>query len=401
MEPRGRTGSTGEAATSPGRDHALDGLRGLAALIVVCFHCLMAATWIYTREHDSGLRAAFGWALRTLFFGRFEVYVFFVLSGYVLTRPFLRRRADGARWTGYAVSRVFRLYLPAWGALALSAALVAFYIRLHPAGANYWLRLELGQPLHASDARDLLLGSRHRLNDAYWSLEYEVMFSVLLPLFVLWARFRCRRPGMWLVKFVVAFAVIAWGFRSGYPVAQYLPMFSTGAVLAADGDLATAAVRRLLKPSPWPLLGLIVAALMSALWLQAQFLSHLRYHQSRTALSYLALAVAATLVVLASLGSAGLRRFLQRQAVQWLGTRSFSLYLVHGPVVFAIVTMTLPTLHALAIVPSLAASLVLAEAFYRLVEHPAHRFARAAGTVAADAWRRRSGSDDEPVPLPA
>ena len=69
-------------------------------------------------------------------------------------------------------------------------------------------------------------------------------------------------------------------------------------------------------------------------------------------------------------------RLLSTPRLLWLGTRSFSLYLVHEPIVvsFAVLLPSMPVVAHLLIV--LPVSLVVAHAFHRGVEAPAHRTAR-------------------------
>jgi peptidoglycan/LPS O-acetylase OafA/YrhL len=69
---------------------------------------------------------------------------------------------------------------------------------------------------------------------------------------------------------------------------------------------------------------------------------------------------------------------LQRRPVQWLGSRSFSLYLVHHPIVVACASaLHRPGLVVL-LVTAVPVSFLAAEAFFRAVERPAHRVAREA-----------------------
>ncbi|HWI75194.1 MAG TPA: hypothetical protein VNT55_24745, partial [Baekduia sp.] len=104
----------------------------------------------------------------------------------------------------------------------------------------------------------------------------------------------------------------------------------------------------------------------------------------------------AILAVVLPLVYASVARPLCSAPMQWLGTRSFSLYLVHFPIVLACAygfgRPGLPVLAATAI----PASLLAAEAFHRVVERPCHRLARAA--TAQVAARRRPASVAEPLP---
>jgi peptidoglycan/LPS O-acetylase OafA/YrhL len=70
--------------------------------------------------------------------------------------------------------------------------------------------------------------------------------------------------------------------------------------------------------------------------------------------------------------------------MQWLGRRSFSLYLTHEPVVVALaVGLHLPSIWVLAAL-ALPLSALVAELFYRVVERPAHRVAQRLGRRPAE-----------------
>lgn len=77
------------------------------------------------------------------------------------------------------------------------------------------------------------------------------------------------------------------------------------------------------------------------------------------------------------------RRRLSAPWARWVGTRSFSLYLVHEPLVVTSAALWpwLPVLGHLALV--LPASLLVAHVFHVTIESPAHRFSRAAARRSA------------------
>src|SRR5205814_1190229 len=102
------------------RARGLDGLRGLAALVVVVHHCLLTSPTL-ARAYLPGHRAlgpgaaALTYSPLHLFWAGSEaVIVFFVLSGFVLTLAVSGDRAD---WLRYYPRRMLRLYVPVVGSV--------------------------------------------------------------------------------------------------------------------------------------------------------------------------------------------------------------------------------------------------------------------------------------------
>lgn len=111
----------------------LDGLRGLAALIVLFYHISLTypslAVPYYAQPVEGPLAFALTYTpLHLLRDGRMAVYIFFVLSGLVLALPVLAR-GRAYPWLAYYPQRLIRLYLPVWAAVALGVALIALVPR--------------------------------------------------------------------------------------------------------------------------------------------------------------------------------------------------------------------------------------------------------------------------------
>ncbi len=86
----------GPELRSADRDEALDGLRAIAALLVVFYHCgVQLEVPPFVLPGYSG------------------VHLFFVLSGYLISRPFWARLVNGQplpSWRRYAARRFVRIY---------------------------------------------------------------------------------------------------------------------------------------------------------------------------------------------------------------------------------------------------------------------------------------------------
>ena len=180
-----------------GRVRSLDGLRGFAALGVVFCHVLLSSPSYY-RWADNG-----SWLHRSpltiLWSGQEMVVIFFVLSGDVLALPAVKL---AWRWfdRSYYPRRLLRLYLPVWGALVFAGVLHLLVTRNAVTGATPWLNSHaILLSLHDGIAtagllQDSWLHGTSEYTSVLWSLEYEVVFSLALPLILIVPILTRRHP---------------------------------------------------------------------------------------------------------------------------------------------------------------------------------------------------------------
>jgi peptidoglycan/LPS O-acetylase OafA/YrhL len=209
----------------------------LAALLVMAAHCLAAPV--------SGALQAHGHPYLALELSRFfqsGVELFFVLSGIVLMRPFVRgQRVFDLRQ--YIRRRAERLYPPYWTCLLLAVPLLLI-APLTPT----WYGQEIVPPFHAMDLllqAGIFSFTRTTFNGSWWSLQVELVFYALVPLLVR----VMRRPRIgWMPLALVAVALWAgslvafWGFqREPFPppvlgtlqfFVLYSPCFFVGTLLS-------------------------------------------------------------------------------------------------------------------------------------------------------------------------
>jgi peptidoglycan/LPS O-acetylase OafA/YrhL len=154
---------------------ALDGLRGVAILLVVTHHFGTRAFWMRESSAEFALD-------RIVQAGWCGVDVFFVLSGYLITTILLRSRARPAYFRSFYVRRVLRIFPTYDGALA-------FWLLVGPA-----LWPDLGALLGESRAQpgwlltftSNLALSAHAVGtfgvlDILWSVAIEEQFYVVWP----------------------------------------------------------------------------------------------------------------------------------------------------------------------------------------------------------------------------
>lgn len=366
---------------------SLDGLRGVASLIVVGYHALLvvpAISALYIDKANPHPLSVEWWLyntpLRLLFAGHEAVLVFFVLSGFVLTLPFLGRPPTARSTLAYYGRRIVRLYVPVWASVALALAL-ALAVPRNPALGG-WMGTH-HDPTASNVWHDLLLllGTSN-LNSPLWSLTWEVWFSLLMPVMFLLIRvLRVARwwwaavPMLMLVSAASRFDAVRHALPASWLTAdllQYLPVFAIGMLLAANRAGVVSVASRV--RSWWPI---VVAALLLTV---SPTLIAPNGYGALQAFAYLLSLTGVTAVVALAFASP-VRRALEARPVHWAGTRSFSIYLVHEPILVAAALLVHADgwwwlLIAAALVPVI---LLVAEAFYRVVERPSIGLSRAVG----------------------
>jgi len=308
------------------------------------------------------------------------VLVFFVLSGLVLALPYL----NGARtpqWESYFPRRVVRLYLPVVVAVLL-AAVVLKALLPHPIdGANPLLANGLHAIRPVAVIQDLaLVGSPGRIIGPLWSLKWEVIFSLLLPAFVIGAKVARLRAGLAVGVLMV---MMAGGSLLSEPALGYLPVFGLGVLLA--GSVESIAARcRAARPWQWLAVILIAVNLLMSRWILLglpAFAPLVRHDRLFDAVCSTAGSLGATLVVIVAWHCPAVVRLFETRLIDWLGTRSFSLYLLHWPVTI-VVAIAFGGWTPVGVPVAIGASLLVTELFYRLVERPGIDLARRVGSGA-------------------
>lgn len=369
------------------RIHALDGLRGIAAFIVVLHHVLLIAQPVSQPPGEPAAWSGWWWIERTplklLTAGHEAVIVFFVLSGVVVVLPALKR-ADFS-WPGLVANRVVRLLLPAWAAIVFATILLVVVPRVpEQVTAGTWLARQVQSDWSLRKLLgeySLMIGSVP-YDNVLWTLRWELLFSLLLPGFLVVAIVLRR---WWLPTGLLALGLGVAGTVGGIEAMQYLPVFFLGTLVAVnlrklEGWSASRRARRLLA----------VLLPISALMLISQFLLGGVVHEGTDGAHALRglEALGGVGVVVCAGAATGFRRFLERRVPQFLGRISFSLYLVHLPLLASITWLLGDWNWPVAGLIGVPLAVLAGWGFFRIVEKPLHRVARSAKRGSARAVER-------------
>lgn len=285
-----------------GRLQQLDGLRAIAILMVIA-------------QHDSLL--PLGWAGVTLFF---------VLSGYLITGILRRGRHDHHFWGPFYIKRATRI-LPPLLPFFLLCALTTPVARGLSVLPYIFFGANIASSLPHAPSSDLIV---------LWSLAVEEHFYLLWPFAI---RFLQRRS---LVRVLAAtllvepvVRLIATPLIQRWQPIYFLTPFQVDG-LAAGALLAVLLEERVWRDRlrRWAGWGILASILTFSLCSALPGFEREQNTMLFNSLGYslLVAASACTLALLLVHGEGWLSRLLSLPPLVWIGTISYGLYLLNGPV---------------------------------------------------------------------
>lgn len=349
-----------------GYQGGLDGLRSVAILTIMVTH----ASYLLAPAFSDRLLPG----------GFLGVDLFFALSGFLITALLIEERAATGR-TGVVAfyrRRALRL-LPALAVVAVAHGIWAIWVGV---GVERELKSLLAIGLYVSNwvqasGWTIAAGMGHT-----WSLAVEEQFYLVWPaVFLVIARRRLRPGTVLVVAGLVIAAVCAWRAvvwtdlrpeweRVYVRTDLRLDSLLGGGALAfapAHGLLPTSLLRRA-APVAWLVFGAMLVAVHSD--------DDLMYFGGFTVV-----ALTTPVMVWSAFATEPARRILAHPLAEWIGRRSYGLYLWHVPVYVAVgyAGRAAPFLAsnpgrpwplALVVASSVIATFVVAALSYRYVERP-------------------------------
>jgi peptidoglycan/LPS O-acetylase OafA/YrhL len=353
---------------------ALDGLRGLAAAAIVVHHA-----WLFdngdTRPHAIDAFDSFMDELRL------GVALFFVLSGFLVYRPFVAAALDGRRRPSFAVyarRRVARILPAYWLVLAASFALLA--------AIDHPMRATAAQlPIFLAFAQNQFAATHNHLDPPMWSLTVEVSFYAVLPIVALVAaRVATSRSGQLALCGALAAAGLGFCFLAdaeGWGVTVTDSLLTQIPVFACGMAVAVLAHRRTIRTGTgWLLILAGLALMVFGGWLET--VDFPANGPLRTALCDVPAAVGFALAVGALVAAPIRARVLSSAPMRLLGTLSYGMYLWHFPLIYGLRAADLwPHELVPAMAVTLGGAIVLAAISWYGLERPILRWAHRSTTA--------------------
>ncbi|MEO6151226.1 MAG: acyltransferase [Mucilaginibacter sp.] len=324
----------------------LDAFRGIAAVMVVCFHYVLG-----TEFKDTIFKV-----------GGTGVDLFYIISGYVILMTV--ERAKG--WKDFVLSRFSRLYPTFWAALLFTSTLYLIF-----------KKDELTAKIFAGNITMIphILGIPE-VDNSYWSLAVEFIFYVLITVALITRQI--KNIEWWVAAgllFIFSFHFVSplinidyLLFKISYRI-EFLnqaPLFFAGIIFYKMHNEKPTILRHLLV--------LCSLVLMFTLHPKGRMLPHISFQEH-----LIMLGIYFTMFYLFVYGLIG---WIINGITLFLGKISYSLYLIHQyfsiRIIIPYLRDVLHLSHAIACVVSFAIVIATAGVFAYYIEFPLHEKVRAA-----------------------
>jgi peptidoglycan/LPS O-acetylase OafA/YrhL len=306
---------------------ALDGLRGIAVLLVVMLHLTMQI------HKPSGLTFVLK---RVFFYGWSGVDLFFVLSGFLITGILADAKGTTNYFRVFYARRMLRILPLYYGALLV--VFVTPYLVSTPGMARflvpfndqlwYWFYLQNVHPLPQPFVG--LVGH-------FWTLAIEEQFYLVWPVIIL---LLSRKSALWVCATILPFSMAYRAFTS-YVMPELGSYTATFAHL--DG-LAVGSALALLYRTPgatdWIKRRLPFITAVSLAGMLILYTAPIRPAKHVLQGTFVALTYGCLLVYAVEQHHGSLASFLRSKVMRFFGRYSYGMYVLHIPLISIGVTLT-------------------------------------------------------------
>ncbi len=306
---------------------ALDGLRGVAVLLVMLHH--------FVRSYEAG-GAVHTFALHLTEFMWTGVDLFFVLSGFLITGILLETRGDRHYFRNFYARRILRIFPLYYGLLAVAFLLLPL-VQFGPSAesnANLLYLLTFTSNIHFAFS-----GWSMHAFDVYWSLAVEEQFYLFWPvtLWLLPERFYKPLVIVGLAACVVLRYLAVHAGTSAIFIFTMLPTHADGLLIGAL--IAILLHQRNNLPEASGAVAVGVTLFIAAFFLSGTFhllglsLFYNEWNTRGAMFYYLAIATVYGALLYLSIGPLNpIQRMFSSRSLRLAGKYSYCLYLIHQAV---------------------------------------------------------------------
>ncbi|MFE5318943.1 acyltransferase family protein [Paenibacillus sp. NPDC056579] len=361
----------------------LDSIRGLAATSVLLAHISIILPDVYFFEKFKNT------PLHIFWFGHESVILFFILSGFVLSLPYINNKQ--LRYGDYLIRRFCRIYIPSMVSVLIALCILSLYSGRLEGLSDWFNGLWVHTPTFYTMLNNIfLLGGMDNksVNPVLWSLVHEVRISILFP-FIMFILVRTAMKTNFIMMLCIPLAYLGmaiiglkgFGFDytmyiSGYSsyimTPYYIGFFILGAWLAMNRE----AIRmRIINLSSALKMLLLAAGLIaySYDWIVLPGVDVIH----NFVLNDWAAALGGSIFIVLALNSKTLGNVLTFRPVHFVGKISYSLYLYHMVILLTLIYI-FHNKWSMSLVLSIGfvLSFVVAGVMYYAVEVPAVKVGR-------------------------
>jgi peptidoglycan/LPS O-acetylase OafA/YrhL len=364
------------------RYQEMDALRGLGASSVALSHFLIAFV-VEPQWHEGKLKMIAYWLGMVFYGGHSALPFFFMLSGFVLALPAVNNKPQS--YSVFITRRGFRLYVPYVVALAIA---ILGNSRWHgPLYLTSWVNQTWPWPGHVDKHQVLqhllIFGPVHwaQFNTAFWTLIVSLRLSVVFP--VLCYMVLRTRPLVSTLAVAFTAFVVTWyqlhGVINSYTMTLHMTGFFIVGILLArykDEVFAWASALSERRKTVYLFVALFVYW-YSGMLLQLFWKHNVSSVNFRLVVFDWAIASGSIMILILSIEFKPLSRILMSRFPQFMGRICYSVYLMHGTVLFVLLYTLSHKWPPLAIFLVYVPSVLCASSlFHYTIEKPSMNFGR-------------------------
>lgn len=358
------------------RIEELDSVRGLAAFSVFMTH-LPLVSLAFSPILIHALR------LTGITNGHGAVMLFFVLSGFVLSPPFLKD--DKPDYFQYLVKRFFRIYVPYLVAIVVSMVLSQQFLNINiNSDLDKW-NTQVNTNLIIEHI--YLLGNIHSdaFDDVIWSLIHELRISLIFPFVVIFLSRKGLKfnilicfilSGISIMNSILNLQVSKGYFITYFDSLHYLSFFVFGCLIAKNKVQIINFYRRLtILKKIFLLLASFIAYNFSHIIFILPYIKIVSAFYLPVVEYFMAIGAIGFLII--AMGSIRISKILLFKPIAFLGKISFSLYLLHKPILLATTYLLNKTVSLwLICIIAFILTLLISYIAWKFVEDPCMRLGK-------------------------